>query len=263
MHLTLLITECVAIAFGAGLIYGLFGSGSGLIMAPGYYYLARHFSLTQDHRMQVAIATTAAASAVIGLFSARVQWKADNIDFSLVRQLIPGLTAGTLTAVLLLNVIPSDFLKHLFGIVVILVSLWLWFYNQENDQKSWSIKGSLNHIRTFVIGLLWFLLGIALFTVPYLHKTGISMRRAIGCASITGSIFSAFATLLLMFTGYFHVKASLTHIGYVNLILLGVSLVPSAYAGVLGSKLSHQLPAHVMKMVYAGVICLVGILMLV
>lgn len=262
MHLYPLILDCIFIAFGAGLIYGIFGSGSGLIMAPGYYYVARHFDLTQDYRMQVAIATTAAASAIIGLFSTRVQWKAHNIDLSLVKKMIPGLTIGTLTAVSLLNVIPSDFLKHLFGIVVILVAFWLWFYNQDNDLKQWSLSGIGNHVKTFLIGVLWFLLGIALFTVPYLHKAGVSMRRSIGCASLLGAIFSAFAAILLMVTGFFHVHASATHIGYVNLVLLGVSVIPSSFAGYLGSKLSHRLPSHIMKKIYSGLICFVGILML-
>lgn len=262
MHLLPLVIDCILLSFAAGLVYGIFGSGSGLIMAPGYYYVARHFNITQDHRMQVAIATTAAASAIIGLFAARVQFNANNIDFSIIKKLVPGLTIGTFIAVALLNVVPSDFLKHLFGIVVILVSFWLWFYNQEKDLKQWSLNGIDNHIKTTVMGLLWFLLGIALFTVPYLHKAGISLRRAIGCASSVGSIFSALAAILLMITGYFSVGISITHVGYVNLLMLAASVIPSAAAGMIGTKLSHKLPPDLMKRVYAVLICFVGALML-
>lgn len=263
MNFPLLLIECIGIAFGAGLVYGIFGGGSGLIMAPGYYYLIQHFSLNPNYRMQMAIATTAAASAVVGLFSARVQWKKHNVDFSVIKKMIPGLAIGTFTAVLLLNVIPSDFLKHLFGVVVVLVSIWLWFYKQEKDLKQWSLNGFNNHIRTFLIGVLWFLLGIALFTVPYLHKASISIRRAIGAASFLGSIFSALAALLLMITGYPKLHASIMHVGYVNVLLFLISLIPSICAGIIGSKLSHYFPQHHLKTAYAILVCLVGIMMLI
>lgn len=263
MALTQLIIDCILLAFAAGLVYGIFGSGSGLVMAPGYYYVARHFHLAPDHRMQVAIATTAAASAIIGLFAARVQRKANNIDYSSIKKVAPGLTVGTLLAVFLLNTVPSDFLKHLFGIVVLGVAAWLWFYRQEKDQRQWSLNGFSNHIKTSIIGLLWFLLGIAVFTVPYLHKCGISMKKAIGCASTIGGVFSALAAILLAITGYFTVGANATHIGYINLLMLGVSVIPSAYAGIIGSKLSHRIPPNIIKKTYVGLVSLVGLLMLI
>lgn len=263
MHNLPLVIDCVLLSLAAGLVYGLFGSGSGLVMAPGFYYVLGHFHLTQDHRMQIAIATTAAASAVMGFFSSRVQRKSNNVDYEIVKKVAPGLAVGTLLAVLLLNVFSSDFLKHLFGVVVITVSIWMWFYDQKNDPKQWSLDHISNKIKTFFIGLLWFLLGIAVFTVPYLHKSGVSMRRSIGCASTIGAIFSAFATVLLVITGYFTVHASVTHVGYVNLVLLLISLIPSALAAYIGSKISHIPPQKIMKKYYAGLICLVGFLMLI
>lgn len=259
----MLLIDCILVAAGAGLIYGIFGGGSGLIMVPGYYYVLRHFSLVGEHRMQMAIATTAAASAILGFFSARVQWKAQNIDFHAAKKVSIGIAVGTMTAVLLLNVVPSAFLKHLFGVVVVFVAVWLWFYNQAKDLKKWSIASFANHVRTFFLGLLWFLLGVAVFTVPYLHKTGLSVRRSVGSATFLGTIFSAFAALLLMTSGIFQLGVSVTHIGYLNLLLLLLSVIPSSMAGHYGSKLSNKFPPYIMKKVYAGMICLVGIVMLV
>ena len=69
-----IILECIAIAFGAGLVYGVFGGGSGLIMMPGYYYLMRHFSLVTSHQMQVAVGTTALTSGILGSVAAYKQY---------------------------------------------------------------------------------------------------------------------------------------------------------------------------------------------
>ncbi len=262
MNITLLILECVALGLGAGLVYGIFGGGSGLIMTPGFYYVLRHFSLTQGHHMQMAIATTATASALLGISATRVQWRHRTIDFAVFKQIAPGVLIGTLLAVALLNVIPSDYLKHLFGIVVVGVAVWLGFYRQERDTKTWSLLSFYNRVLTTVMGFLWFLLGASVFIVPYLHKCGMDLRRAIGCATLTSMVFSAIAGVLLMVTGLFQVGSSGSHVGFLSVPLLLIAVIPSAIAAHWGSKLSIKLPKRTLKIIYAGLLCSVGLLML-
>ena len=258
-----LIIDCVGIAVLAGLVYGIFGGGSGLIMTPGFYYVLRHFDLTQSHQMQMAIATTAFSTGVIGIASVRAQFKRHNIDMNVVKSTCLGFGIGTLIAVSLLNVVPSILLKHIFGVVVILVALWLGFYKQDNDKKLWSLKGVIHQIRCTLIGILWFLLGIAVFTVPYLHKCGLDMRRSVGCGTFSGVIFSLIAGILLMTTGIAHTGVSVTHIGFVNLVLFGIVLIPSALTASWGAHLSHKLPQKHLRLIYSGLIGLVGLLMLI
>lgn len=260
--MTQVIIECVLVAFAAGLIYGVFGGGSGLIMMPGYYYLMRHFHLVATHQMQVAVGTTAFASAILGAVAAFQQYQQGCIRFDLVKRMVLGLSAGTISAVLLLNVIPSHFLKRLFGVVVIAASIWMFSYDMDRDNSHWSLLGAWNHIRTFFIGLLWFLLGVAVFNVPYLHKCKVSLRDAVGASSFFGSAFSLLAGLLLMLAGSFTVGASINHIGYVNLFLVAVSVIPSSIASFLGARFSVYLPQALMKKIYSCLIFVVGGLML-
>ncbi|ATN74739.1 sulfite exporter TauE/SafE family protein [Coxiella burnetii] len=262
MDIFLLIIDCIALGIGAGLVYGIFGGGSGLVMTPGFYYVLRHFELAQGYQMQIAIATTAAVSALLGISATRVQWQNNLIDLSIFKKIFPGLLVGTLLAIILLNIVPSAYLKRLFGLVVILVAVWLGFYHQDRDTKTWSLFSFCNRIMTTIIGLLWFLLGIAVFTVPYLHKCGVDLRRAIGCATLTSTVFSAIAASLLMVTGLFKVGISGNHIGFVNIPLSIIALIPSALAAHWGSKLSVKLPKFHLKIVYAGLLCVAGVLML-
>ena len=258
----LLIIFCIMVGLGAGLVYGVFGGGSGLIMMPGFYYILHHFALAHNYKMQIAIATTAAASALLGISATWVQWRNQYIDFFAFKKIAPGLLIGTLSAIVLLNIIPSTLLKRLFGIVVILVALWLSCYHQERDKHVWSLSSFKNRILSTVIGLLWFLLGIAVFTVPYLHKCGLDLRRAIGCATLTSSVFSLVAAILLMITGLFQVGFSWSYVGFVNLPLLALAVVPSTLAGYFGSKLSIKLPRSQLKYIYVVLVGIVGFLML-
>ena len=262
-QLIIALLECIVVAFGAGLVFGIFGSGSGLIMMPGYYYVLRHFALASTHPMQIAVATTAAVSSILGIFSSREQWRHGNIDLVTIKKMLLGLSLGTLTAVLCLNVIPSAVLKKLFGVVVILVATWLIMYRAEKDCRHWSLDSLHNHIWSFIIAWLWFMLGVAVFLVPYLHKCGINIRQAVGNASFLASTFSGMAAVLLVISGYFVLGFNHMQLGYVNVWIFLVSLIPSALAGSIGAKLSLRIPQQQLKTIYAVLVLLVGILMIV
>jgi uncharacterized membrane protein YfcA len=256
------IVECVIVAFGAGMVYGLFGGGSGLIMMPGYYYLMSHFVLVSSHEMQMAIGTTALTSGILGSVAAYHQYKSRHINFALVRKMSVGILVGMVLALILLNIVPSHMLKQVFGGVVILVAFWLLSYSMDRDLNTWSLDGIWNHVRSMIIGLLWFMLGVAVFNVPYLHKCKIQLREAVGTATFISAFFSFIAGILLMINGYFVVGVSRTHIGYVNILLCAVSIIPSSVASYIGAKISTSVPQHKMRIIYSMLIFIVGILML-
>lgn len=258
----LLLFEGGLFAAAAGLVYGVFGGGSGLFLMPGFYLLLRHFPAAHAHSMQVAIATTAAVSALLGIAPSWVQLKEQHVDLQVLRRCSLGILCGTIAAVLLLNVLPSGLLKQMFGVVVLLVAIWLWCYRQERDTTQWGMYGIKHYVATFSIGLLWFLLGIAVFTVPYLQKCGVTIRRSVGTATIISALFSAIAALCLMLTGMWHVGVSSSHLGFINLPLCAIAIVPSSLAAFFGAKVSVKLPQKHLKKVYALLIFVIGLLML-
>ena len=260
--MTLFIFEASLFAFAAGMVYGIFGGGSGLFLMPGFYFLLRHFPSAGDSEMQVAVATCAATSAILGIMPSWMQWKQANIDFMIVKRVFWGILLGTILAVSVINIIPSHLLKHAFGFVVILVAAWFWFYNQEKDNKQWSFHSWTNHLMTTLIGLLWYLLGIAVFTVPYLHKCGVSMRRSVGTGTFLATLFSAIAAVLFMVSGSFRLGISLHHLGYVNTTLMLFAVLPSMIAAYLGAKISFLLPQRTLKKIFSVLVLVIGIIML-
>lgn len=258
-----IILEASVFALAAGLVYGIFGGGSGLFLTPSYFYLARHFPIVHGYEMQVAIATTCITTVFLGIAPTVMQWKQKHVDWQVIKHISLGLFIGSVAAVILLNYIPSSFLKHLFGVVVILVAIWFWFYRQANDTKTWHLKSIQNFIMTTSIGLLWFLLGVAVFNVPYLHKCGLSIRKAVGCGTLVSALFPLFVGLMLMTTGSFKIGDSIHQIGFLNTTLLLISVVPSIIGAILGAKISMKLPQQNLKKIYAVLILVIGGLMLV
>jgi uncharacterized membrane protein YfcA len=262
IHETVLIAGLL-IGLGGGLVFGIFGGGSGLILMPGFYFLMSYFPTANNVKMQVAIATTAAASAALGFFATYIQHKRGHLDRKLIKDIFWGLTLGAVAAVLLLNIIPSYFLKHLFAIMVLLLAIWMWFYRQEKDKRVWHFGKLGRFLATMSIGLFWYLLGIGVFMVPYLHKCGIDIRRAVGCATLYSTFLSGLVAMLLMLSGTIHIGSSAQHIGFLNLPLFLITLLPCVLGGYLGAQMGVRIPQYFLKKTYAGLMLVVGILMLV
>ncbi|WP_299003700.1 sulfite exporter TauE/SafE family protein [uncultured Shewanella sp.] len=255
--------ECVLIGGLAGFVYGVFGSGAGLILVPGFYYILRQFPEVEAYQMQAAIGTAAMGAMLLGLSAAYMQWRSGYVKAVIVKIMLPGLVVGSLVAIGLLNIISSGGVKHLFSVLIIAVAFWFWSYDQQSDKTKWSLTSSYHHFLTFLQGLWWFLLGVPVFTVPYLCKCGIRLRLAIGCSTFLGLLLSSMGVVLLITTGIFQLRHVYIHgqLGFVNIYIVAFSLIPSAVMAAVGVKIGAKLPKVYLQKVYAILVFVVGVLM--
>ncbi len=258
----LFISECVVIGSVAGLIYGVFGGGSGLALVPGFYYLLRHFTLIDVFQMQVAIASCGATAMLLGISAVYLHWRQGNIRVDLIKRMLPGLFIGSVVAIALLNVMASSVVKHIFSVVVILLGVWFWQYQQETDRAKWSLLSAYHHFLTFLQGLLWFLMGIPVFTVPYLSKCDVPLRAAIGCGAFFGVSLSITGALMFIVTGWTRFEHVPGQLGFINLYLVSFTVLPSAIMAGLGVKLGGAIPQMHLQKLYAGLVLIVGVVML-
>lgn len=253
--------ECVIIGGVAGLVYGVFGSGAGLVMVPGFYFLLRHFSEVEVYQMQAAIGTSAMAATLLGLSAAYMQWRRGHVKAAIIKMMLPGLVVGSLVAIGLLNIISSSGLKHIFSVLIILVAFWFWRYNQESDKTKWSLTSTFHHFLTFLQGLWWFLLGVPVFTVPYLCKCGVDLRRAIGCSTFIGVVLSLIGVVLLIITGMLHFRHVHGQLGFVNIFIVAFTLFPSVIMATVGVKIGGKIPNTYLQKMYAVLVFVVGVIM--
>lgn len=176
--------------------------------------------------------------------------------------MLPGLFIGSILAIALLNVIPSDMVKHLFSVMIILVAIWFWRYDQDTDNMPWSLYSSYHHVLTFIQGFLWFLMGVPVFTVPYLCKTNVPLRHAIGCGAFFGVVLSAVGAILFIITGLSRFKGVEGQVGFINVYIVGLSVIPSAIMAAVGVKLSNMLPKIYLQKMYAVLVFISGTVML-
>lgn len=246
----------------AGMIVGIFGGGSGLILMPTYYFALKYFPLAQDLKMQMAIATTALSTSICALPSLYQHIIFKNVEIYLIKRLLPGMLIGTLLAVIFLNIIPSSYLKLLFGFFVITVSIWLFLYDKDSDSNKWSISSNKNFIISIIISFLWFSFGVAVFTVPYLIKCQVKLITAIGTATFISISMGFIISIMLIITGYYHIGLSLNHIGFVNITFLSLTIFPAILGSYLGTKICFHINPSYLKISYASLVLVVGLLMI-
>ncbi len=112
------------------------------------------------------------------------------------------------------------------------------------------------------IGLISSLLGIGggLITVPLLSRYDIPMKKVIGTSSaFTLAVTCVGATSYLMFS---NPPSSLEDtIGFVYLpAFIGIALSSFPFA-ILGVKLAHYLPTHLLKKIFGAVLVIAGAMM--
>ncbi|MBC7288561.1 MAG: sulfite exporter TauE/SafE family protein [Armatimonadetes bacterium] len=108
---------CVAIGLVAGIAAGLLGIGGGVIMVPIIHLL---FGRT----MQVAVGTSAAVIVVSSIAAVARHIGFGNVDWAIAAGLGIGSVAGAyLLGAPMAEVVPSDLLRRIFGVVMCLFGL--------------------------------------------------------------------------------------------------------------------------------------------
>jgi uncharacterized membrane protein YfcA len=112
------VTYLVAIGLIAGIVSALFGLGGGVIAVPAlalaYAYFQVNFTATRATSLGMILPTS--------LVGAALHWKAGNVDVKLVGRMAPFAVAFAVCGVLLAYAVPSETLKVIFGVLLMIAS---------------------------------------------------------------------------------------------------------------------------------------------
>lgn len=105
----------------AGMPAGLFGMGGGVIV-PVLVVVFEHQGVASDVLMQSAFGTSLATIVFTAISAIRAHQARGAIRWPMVRQLAPGALVGALGGASIAHLLPSEVLKMLFGIFLLVVA---------------------------------------------------------------------------------------------------------------------------------------------
>lgn len=215
-----------AAALAAGIVQGITGFGAGIIMMM---FLPLAFA------MPVAAGISSAVAICLGSLMA---WTyRDSIN---VRKIIPVSALFLLISSIAIRYsvyVPQAVIKKVFGIFLIILSIYYLFINRNSEKKPMSLAAAVIAIAVSALCDAFFAIGGPLMVLYYLAKTDTS-REYLGTIQMFFLVNNLWNTSVRLFNGIIGMEQ-------IPVVLAGMAGI--ALGGVIGGKLVTKISADRLK----------------
>lgn len=264
MELLLILLFLVVIAAIAGVIAGLLGVGGGIVLVPSFYFLFISLGYDTPKLMQICVATSLATIIVTSVRSVMSHHKRGKVDWEILRAWAPWIMLGAISGVILANQLRSATLLGVFGVIGIVIGLYMAFGRQSWRLGDEMPQGVLRRGIGSAIGLLSVLMGIGggSFAVPLMTLYGKDIHRAVATAAGFGVIIAAPSVLTFLFFSVPEAGRPPFMLGQVNLAAFAIIVSVASFTAPLGASLAHRLDPKPLKRIFAIFICIIALNMI-
>lgn len=252
----------MAIGAFAGVLAGLLGVGGGIVLVPAFFYAFQTLGYDGPNLMQVCLATSLATIIVTSVRSALSHNKKGAVDWDILKRWGPGIAIGAAIGVMVATSLRSETLQAVFGILALIVGLYMGFGRSEWRLGQAMPTGVLRAVLSPMVGFLSVLMGIGggSFGVPLMSLYNTPIHRAVATAAGFGVIIAVPAVVGFLFMSV--EGAPPLSIGAVNLVAFGVIIAMTLITTPYGVKLAHSMDPKPLKRVFAVFLTLVALNML-
>ncbi len=247
----------------AGFLAGLLGIGGGLVIVPALVYLLPSLGIQAELVMPISLATSLACIMFTTISAAWAHHKNANIPWAIARKLMATIALGALIGAYIADALSSATLTIIFAFAVILLATYMLLSIRVVKVKPMPSDKIIEAIGLST-GTIASLMGISggAILVPVLTYFSMSIRHAIGTATICGFVVATFGAMGFIITGIDQENLPEWSLGYIYLpALLGVVTTSSLFAP-LGVKLAGKLPVRTLKKMFAAFLIVVAIKMI-
>ncbi|MGQ3891736.1 sulfite exporter TauE/SafE family protein [Legionella sp. CNM-4043-24] len=236
----------------AGILSGALGIGGGVVVVPALLMIFQHNGIISgDLSMHMATGTSLAILMLTSQASLRAHRQLDDILWPVYHRLFAGLILGTLSGALLADSIPSSWLEWCFGIFLLLVAMKIGFDRKVSRGRQFPPQ-LINHIASFLIGLLSGMLGIGggLLIVPYLTYCGVNIRKIVAVSVSCTMTVAIIGTLAFIISGYNRPGLPSWSTGYVYWPAVLCIGVPGSLTAPIGARLAYVIPLTYLRAMF-------------
>ena len=248
----------------AGVLAGLLGVGGGIILVPAFFYAFQTLGYAGPQLMQICLATSLATIIVTSVRSVLSHHRKGAVDWAVLRGWAPGIALGAILGVLVAANLRSTTLQGLFGVLGVVIGLYLGFGRPHWRLGATMPKGLVRAALSPALGFLSVLMGIGggSFGVPLMSLYAMPIHRAVATAAgfgLTIAVPSVAGFLLLEIAP--ENRPPLTF-GAVNLVAFVVVIAMTLITAPWGVRLAHAMDPKPLRRIFAVFITLVALNML-
>ena len=263
MLLTQMLVLLLVIGAFAGVLAGLLGVGGGIVLVPAFFYAFQTLGYDGPQLMQMCLATSLATIIVTSVRSVHSHNKKGAVDWGILRTWAPGIIVGAVLGMLVVAQLRSTTLQAIFGILALIVGLYMSFGRSEWRIAQAMPAGPLRMILSPLLGFMSVLMGIGggSFGVPTMTLFNTAIHRAVATAAGFGVVIAVPAVI-----GFLMVDMTMTvppfTIGAVNMIAFGIIIARTLITAPWGVKLAHAMDPKPLKRAFGVFLVLVALNML-
>lgn len=251
----------------AGLLAGLLGIGGGIVVVPALsWLLIWQGGTTQQAAMHYAIASSIACIVLTTLVSALSHKKEGNVNWLILRSLLPGLLSGSVIGAWVAHLLPASWLQLIFSVFALIIAVHLVLKKQAahlNTTAQWP-KVIISILIGFGSGFIASLIGLGggVILVPVFLFFNLSANNAVGTSSVCTLFVSVAALIMYLLLPIEHINKPLLHSsGYVYWPAVFVIAIMSMIFAHIGAKLSKILSTIWLTRIFALLLVLISLRM--
>lgn len=257
------ILACLAVGLVAGFLAGLLGVGGGLVIVPALLWVFHLIGVDPEQQQHLAIGTSLATIIFTGAASVRAHHQKGAVNWSVVRQITPGIVLGTFIGAQIAGFISTFYLQCIFIVFAYIVAAQMLLDLKPKPTRQLPHTTGMTAMGG-VIGLLssWVGIGGGSLSVPFMSHCNVPVKTAIGTSSAIGIPIAIAGAMGFMVSGWSVPQLPQGSLGYVYLpALLGIVLASFPMAKV-GAAAAHRLPVATLKKCFAALLIVLASKML-
>ncbi|MFY8272949.1 sulfite exporter TauE/SafE family protein [Pseudoalteromonas sp. SSDWG2] len=255
---------CMLLGSVVGFLAGLLGIGGGLLIVPALSSLLVIFHVTDvEHVLVIAIATSLASILFTSTSSALAHHRNQNVPWEVAPWVLVGVSSGALLSGIVASYIPQQGLKAIFAVCVMFIAMRMIYSTKKATSTRAMPSGPIVATLTSLLGALSGMIGIGggALLVPLLSYFSVDMKKAIGCAAVSGIAIALFGCLGYIASGWQVKSLNDGFLGFVYLPALAGIVVTSWFTAPFGARATHFLPVSQIKKIFALLLVIIALRM--
>ncbi len=251
MGIEILVTY-LAVGLIAGILAGLLGVGGGVVIVPMLVFCFTRQGVPFDVMMHLALGTSLASIIFTSIASFMAHHRRRGVDWTIVRNIAPGILLGTFGGGFVAAELPTGFLKIFFCLFLYTVATQMILNKKPKPTRELPGSGGMFGMGS-LIGLVSSLVGIGggSLSVPFMLFCNVSAHRAVGTSAAIGLPIAIAGALSYLVNGMRVADLPPWSLGYIYLPAFIGIVCASVFTAPLGARLAHALPVDKLKRLFA------------
>jgi len=246
-----------------GFFAGLLGIGGGIIIVPLLLMIFDMQHFPGDRVLHLALGTSIASIVFTALSTVSAHHRHGTVRWDILRDVTPGVVAGTLLGSFVANAMPSRYLAVFFTAFAFYSAVQMWLNIKPAPTRQ--LPGWIGmSAAALLVGGISSLIGVGggFLAIPLLTMCNVPMRNAIGTSAAIGLPLALSGSIGYLYNGLGKDHLPEFSLGYIYLPALAGIVIGTFVTVPWGARAAHSLPVATLKKIFGVVLIVLAAKML-